>query len=123
MRRALGDEVGFSSNEEVTLETISIELADAMTLGQLRKLARSMAKRLVISLESAGPIGGRRGARAQRASLPAPKAAKGRRRRRKLSPEARAALARNLEKARAARAAKLKAKTGPSKRTGKATAA
>jgi len=93
------------------LDRISIELTDDMTLGALRAFAKSVGKRLVISLD-----GGERSARADRggtrgratAAAPAAPARKVRRRR-KLSPKARAALARNLVKARAARSANAKA--------------
>ncbi len=84
------------------MERISIELADDMTLGTLRSLAQSMGKRLVVSFAG----GARR--KVEEPAAPAPRARKGRRRR-KLSPEGRAALARNLAKARAVRSAKLKA--------------
>jgi hypothetical protein len=102
------------------LETISIELADEMTLGQLRELARGMRKRLVISFESGGRVGRpKRGAQVQ-GEAPAPQRTKRRRRRRKLSPEARAALAQNLVKARAARSAKAESKAKSPKRARKA---
>lgn len=102
------------------METISIELADEMTLGQLRDLARGMRKRLVISFESDGRAGGpKRSAQAQGGEAPDRQRTKGRRRRRrKLSPEARAALARNLVKARAARSAKAKTNSPKRERKG-----
>lgn len=94
------------------METISIELADEMTVGQLRSLARGMRKRLVISFESDARAGRpKRSAPVQGDAAPARPRTKRRRRRRKLSPEARAALARNLVKARAARSAKAKTKS------------
>jgi hypothetical protein len=92
------------------LDRISIELTDDMTLGALRTLAKSTGKRLVISLDgaerSARADGG--ATRGRATATPAAPARNGRRRR-KLSPKARAALARNLVKARAARSANAKA--------------
>lgn len=102
------------------METISIELADEMTLGQLRELARGMRKRLVISFESGGRVGRPKGsAQVPGGEAPAPQRTKRRRRRRKLSPEARAALAQNLVKARAARSAKAESKAKSPKRARK----
>jgi hypothetical protein len=92
------------------LETISIELTDEMTLGQLRELARGMRKRLVISFESGGRVGRPKRTAQVQGEASTPQRTKRRRRRRKLSPEARAALAQNLVKARAARSAKAKSK-------------
>ena len=103
------------------MERIEIELRDDMTLGTLRAIAKGMGKRLSISFEgktAARKVG--RPARDQNPEAPAPKR---RRRRRKLSPEARAALAQNLAKARTVRSANLKAaKAGKAPRKVKATA-
>ena len=94
------------------MERIEIELADDMTLGTLRAIAKGMGKRLTISFEAktaTRKVG--RPARSGNADAPAPVR---RRKRRKLSPEARAALVRNLAKARAVRSANLKAAKGGS---------
>jgi hypothetical protein len=91
------------------VERIEIELADDMTLGALRAIAKGMGKRLVISFgekSTTRKVG--RPARS-RGAEPTPRR---RGRRRKLGPEARAALVRNLAKARAVRAANLKAAKG-----------
>lgn len=89
------------------MDPISIELDESLTVRALRQIAQNLGKRLVISFEveksptrAAGPATAQRTEPAGRAT---------RRKRRKLSPEARAALAKNLEKARAAQAAKRKA--------------
>jgi hypothetical protein len=80
------------------LDRIAIELADEMTVGALRELARALGKRLVVS------FAGARGSTAKPAT-----ARRKRRPRRRLSAKGRAAVARNLAKARAVRSAKLKA--------------
>ena len=82
---------------------LELEVDAHVTVGELEELARSMRKRLRISFASDGNP--RRPEPTAPAEAPARRKTKGRRRR-KLSPEARAALARNLEKARAAQAAK-----------------
>ena len=92
------------------MDQIAIELGDDITLGTLRALAQGVGKRLVISFDG----GARSSAANGRATRGRPRAGAAGpsgngRRRRKLSPEARAALARNLVKARAARSAKAKA--------------
>lgn len=87
------------------MDVISIELDEGMTLGALRQVARSLGKRLVISFQN-GSSGS--AARPVASRGPEPAARSPRRKRRKLSPEARAALAKNLEKARAVQAAKRK---------------
>lgn len=91
------------------MDRISVELDETMTLRALRQAAQAVGKRLVISFENE-----KSGSRTARAPAPAarpvePGQRTGRRKRRKLSPAARAALAKNLEKARAAQAAKRRA--------------
>ena len=92
------------------MERIEIELGDDMTLATLRAIAKSMGQRLVISFE--GKAATRKVGRPARAKHTEATAPVRRRKRRKLSPEARAALVRNLAKARAVRSANLKAAKG-----------
>ena len=97
------------------MEQITIDLDDDMTIGALRALAQSMGKRLAITLVEAKdgrrPVAAtdKKKGRAREAAAPEPAKSNGGRRRRKLSPEARAALGRNLAKARAVRSANAKA--------------
>ncbi len=97
------------------MEQITINLDDDMTLGTLRALAQSMGKQLAITLVEAKdgrtPVAAstKKKGRAREAATPEPAKSDGRKRRRKLSPEARAALGRNLAKARAVRSANAKA--------------
>jgi hypothetical protein len=93
------------------LEQITITLGDDMTLGALRAVAQSMGKRLVITLADAAPTraAARTGSRQGVADTPAQPVPKPKRRRRKLTAEARAALVKNLAKARAVRSANAKA--------------
>jgi hypothetical protein len=88
-------------------QQLSIELTDSMTIGTLRAIAREAGKELVIILTApraahapqkpAAPASGR--------LQPAKAVARKRAKKRVLSPAARAALVRNLTKARAAKAA------------------
>ena len=97
------------------MEQITINLEDDMTIGALRALAQSMGKRLAITLVEANDgrkpvaVSEKKNGRARVAAAPEPAKGGGRKRRRKLSAEARAALGRNLAKARAVRSANAKA--------------
>lgn len=102
-------------HKEDPLERISIDLDDDMTIGALRRLAQAMGRHLSIAfVDGVDRRPTRPGPRPASASSAISGELSSRRggqsRRRKLSPEGRAALARNLEKARAARSANLKKK-------------
>jgi hypothetical protein len=85
--------------ERRSVSELSIELADDMTLGSLRAPAQALGKRLVVGLENAPASRVR--TPLVKGEIPAPRGL-----RRKMSPERRAALLKNLAKARAARSAK-----------------
>ena len=94
------------------MDRISIDLDDDMTIGDLRRVADSMGRRLYITFQEGPPSRPMRPGPRPMATSPAMDGERPSRRggRRPMSPEVRAALARNLEKARAARSAKVKPK-------------
>lgn len=98
----------------VTLRRSSVEIVEASNQYQAAIVARDLFGDSVEVADVAPAVGRPSTASSVRAAAPAKKVAK---KRRPLSPEARAKLALNLVKARAARAAKAKA----TKRTAKAT--
>ncbi len=112
------------------MDQLTLALSDDMTLGQLRALAQGLGRRLVVSFGDGGaapaaapvrrgPGRPRRNPEAPAAAAPAPAAtSKGGRPKRQLSPEAKAALRRNLAKARAARSANARARRLEAKRAG-----
>src|SRR5205809_254339 len=88
-------------------ERISIRLGDDTTLGSLRAVAESLGQRLQISFASSAESASQ--GKPRRGRPLAVAAPEGPQRRRPLSPAVRAALIRNLAKARAVRSANAKA--------------
>jgi hypothetical protein len=101
----------------VTLRRSSVEIVEASNQYQAAIVARDLFGDSV-EVADVSPAVGRPAANGAGRSAPAKKVAK---KRRPLSPEARAKLAQNLVKARAARAAKARASKRATKATKKAT--
>lgn len=107
---------------KVTLTRTSVEIVEAANQFQAAIVANEIGgdgAQILSVTPAVGRPAATAGART-RGSAPASKVAKVAKKRRPLSPEAKAKLAQNLVKARAARAAKRKATAAPAKRAGAA---
>jgi hypothetical protein len=87
------------------LPSITLDVSGDVTVAELEELARGMHKRLRITFENDDAVQRPKAGSGGSSETPARRKTTARRRR-KMSPEGRAALIRNLEKAREAQAAK-----------------